>query len=56
MNATDEEDEDHFEDFKEKVQGHFANQGKPPLDAYIDLIISLLHYYQFYNLHGLLFM
>nr|XP_051181935.1 uncharacterized protein LOC127295944 [Lolium perenne]XP_051181936.1 uncharacterized protein LOC127295945 [Lolium perenne] len=26
MNATDEEDEDHLEDFEEKVQGHIANQ------------------------------
>ena len=38
---------------EEEVQGQIANQGKPPLAAYHDLIILLLHYYQFYKLHGL---
>ena len=38
---------------EDEVQGQIANQGKPPLDAYLDLIILLLHYYQFYKLHGL---
>jgi hypothetical protein len=32
-NAAGEEEEDHFEGFEEKVQGYFADQGKPPLDA-----------------------
>jgi hypothetical protein len=34
-NAVDEEEEDHLEGFEEKVQGHSADQGKPPLDAYL---------------------
>ncbi len=38
---------------EDEVQGQIANQGKPPLDAYFVLIILLLHYYNFYKLHGL---
>jgi hypothetical protein len=36
---------------EEEVLGQIANQGKPPLDAYLVLIILLLHYYIFYKLH-----
>jgi hypothetical protein len=43
-NTTGEEEEDHSEGFEEKDQGHFTDQGKPPLDAYLILIILLLHY------------
>ena len=40
---------------EDEVQGHIANKGKPPLDAYLVLIILLLHYYRFYKLHGFYF-
>jgi hypothetical protein len=36
---------------EDEVQGHIANKGKPPLDAYLILIVLLLHYYRFYKLH-----
>ena len=32
---------------EDEVQGQIANQGKPPLDAYLVLNILLLHYYKF---------
>ena len=40
---------------EDEVQGQIANQGKPPLDAYLTHIVLLLHYYKFYKLHVLLF-
>jgi hypothetical protein len=36
---------------EDEVQGQIANQGMPPLDAYLILIVLLLHYYRFYKLH-----
>jgi hypothetical protein len=36
-----------FGGFEEEGQGHFADQGKPPLDACLTLIILLLHYHRF---------
>ena len=32
---VEEEEEGAAEAFEEEDQGHFANQGKPPLDAYL---------------------
>ena len=32
---AEEEEEGAAEAFEEEDQGHFANQGKPPLDAYL---------------------
>ena len=35
LDANVEEEEGTAEVFEEEDQGHFANQGKPPLDAYL---------------------
>ena len=35
MNFAGGEGEEDCEDFDEEVQGHIADQGKPPLDAYL---------------------
>jgi hypothetical protein len=37
-NAAGEEEEGHIEGFEGNVQGHFADQGKPALDAYLILL------------------
>jgi hypothetical protein len=37
-NAAGEEEEGHIESFEGKVQGHFADQSKPPIDAYLILL------------------
>ena len=42
-NADRNEGGGDFGGFEEEDQGHFADQGKPPLDAYLVLIILLLH-------------
>jgi hypothetical protein len=43
-NAAGNEGGERFEVFEEDSQGHNADQGKPPLDAYLILIILLLNY------------
>ena len=35
LDANVDEEEGTAEVFEEEDQGHFANQGKPPLDAYL---------------------
>jgi hypothetical protein len=40
---------------EEEDQGHFADQGKPPLDASLILYILFLHYCRFYKVHVFLF-
>jgi hypothetical protein len=44
-----------FGGIEEEDQGHFADQGKPPLDASLILYILFLHYYRFYKSACLLF-
>nr|XP_051209842.1 uncharacterized protein LOC127327100 isoform X1 [Lolium perenne]XP_051209843.1 uncharacterized protein LOC127327100 isoform X2 [Lolium perenne] len=44
--GDDFEEERRAED-REEVHGQIANQGKPPLDACLILIILLLHYHRF---------
>ncbi len=50
-NAAGNEGGGDFGGFEEEDQGHFADQGKPPLDASLVLYILLLHYYMFYKAH-----
>ena len=40
---VEEEEEGAAENFEEEDQGHFANQGKPPLDAYLWILLIKLH-------------
>jgi hypothetical protein len=54
-NAAGDEGGGDFGGFEEEDQGHFAEQGKPPLDASLILYILFLHYYKFYKGACLLF-
>ena len=49
--GEDLEEEGRAEVREEEVQGQIANQGKPPLDAYLTHIVLLVHDYKFYKLH-----
>ena len=50
-NAAGNEGGGDFGGFEEEDQGHFAYQGKPPLDASLVLYILILDYYLFYKVH-----
>ena len=52
---AEEEEEGAAEAFEEEDQGHFANQGKPPLDAYLNPIVLNALFYKFIKVHVLLF-
>ena len=52
---VEEEEEGAAEVFEEEDQGHFANQGKPPLDAYLNPIVLNALFYKFIKVHVLPF-
>jgi hypothetical protein len=52
LNAVGFEEGEGFEGFEEDSQWHFVDQGKTPLDAYLDHIVLFFYLFTtFYKLH-----